>query len=208
VDAIISNPIILDRLKRDPMFRETTSGDLHLARDALKEALENLLDRKKHLQSHKWMTKFLENFDKHAQELVSKDKLGEIDLQKLLFPAPGKLSDHRQELGAFLKKYVILPAHKCRGNYFVVCKILYIKQCVTSLHTAPEYHKPDTSKEQLAAKLFQDISGLLHHSHLDLMIQGSKFEVPYFYSLPKPHKTPVGWRPIAATHNLMLAIPQ
>lgn len=115
---------------------------------------------------------------------------------------------HQKELDAFLEKYVILPADKCRGNYIVVCKNLYIKQCVNSLHNAPEYQRVQTSKEDLLAELQQQVAGLLHHSHLALLLEKGKTDLPYFYTLPKPHKTPLGWRPVAATHRSIFAIPQ
>jgi hypothetical protein len=39
LDNLSSNPIILDRLKRGPMFQETNDGDLNSARTALEAAL-------------------------------------------------------------------------------------------------------------------------------------------------------------------------
>jgi hypothetical protein len=47
LENINFNPIILDRLKRGPMFRETPNGDLSLARAALKSALQELFDKHK-----------------------------------------------------------------------------------------------------------------------------------------------------------------
>jgi hypothetical protein len=208
LDNIISNPIILDRLKRGPMFRETTNGDFNSARAALKATLQELFDRHKKAGAHKWITSFLQKFDAEAQQLKTKDQNGEIDLQALLFPTLGRIAEHQLELDAFLKKYVILPADKCRGNYFVICKNLYIKQCVNSLHQAPEYQQMDISKEDLTAQLLQEISGLIHHSQLSLLLDEGKSDLPYFYTLPKPHKSPVGWRPVAATHRSILALPQ
>jgi hypothetical protein len=79
---------------------------------------------------------------------------------------------------------------------------------VTSLHTAPEYVKLQISKEELTDRVMQEISGLVHHSHLALLLEKGKLDLPYFYTLPKPHKNPIGWRPVAATHNSILAIPQ
>lgn len=119
------------------MFRETTNGDFNSARAALKAALQELFDRHKKAGAHKWITSFLQKFDAEAQQLKLKDQNGEIDLQALLFPTPGRIAEHQIELDTFLEKYVILPADKCRGNYFVICKNLYIKQCVNSLHQAP-----------------------------------------------------------------------
>jgi hypothetical protein len=164
LEAIISNPIILDRFKRGPMFRETTNDDLHLARQALKSSLRDLFERKKHIHAERWIDKFKKAFDTHAHNLKTKGQKGEIDLQRLLFPAPGKLKDHQKELNHFLEKNVILPG-KCRGNYFVVCKNLYIRQCITALHLAPEYSKLDISKEDLIDRLMQaeDISDIIHH---------------------------------------------
>jgi hypothetical protein len=170
LEIIILNPILLDRLQRGPMFRETTNGDLNLARSALKEALQELFDRNKKPEANKWIKNFLKAFDSKAQELTAQDQKGEINLQELLFPAPGKISEHQKDLDAFLEKYVILPADKCRGNYYVICKNLYIKQCVESLHQAPEYQILDISKDELTAQLVQEISGLVHHSHLDLLL--------------------------------------
>jgi hypothetical protein len=40
------------------------------------------------------------------------------------------------------------------------------------------------------------------------MIEKGKVDLSYFYTLPKPHKTPIGWRPVAATHKSMFAVPQ
>jgi hypothetical protein len=208
LDSMISNPIILDRLKRGPMFRETTNGDLTLARQALNGALRDLFDRNKKPQANVWIDKFLRTFDEQAQILLDQTKRGEIDLQKLLFPAPGNIKEHQKELDAILEKYVILPADKCKGNYLIVCKNLYIRQCVVALHQAPEYNKLNMSKDELSANLLQQITGILHHSHLALMLEKGKTELPYFYTLPKPHKNPIGWRPVAATHRSMFAIPQ
>jgi hypothetical protein len=128
-------------------------------------------------------------------------------LQTLLFPAPGRITEHQKELDTFLEKYVILPADKCRGNYFVICKNLYIKQCVNSLNEAPEYQELDISKDDLMAQLLQEISGLIHHSQLSLLLNEGKADLPYSYTLPKPHKSSIGWRSVAATHRSILALP-
>lgn len=208
LDAIIKNPVILDRLKRGPMFREATNGDSKLARQSLEQALQELTERHKNPHAHRWTRKFLQHFDRHVAELKRKDTAGEINLNKLLFPAPGSISDHQSELDSFLEKYVILPADKCRGNYFVICKNLYIKQCVTTLHAAPEYQRITLTKDSLVTKLIDQISGLVHHTHLHMLFQNETDELPYFYTLPKPHKTPIGWRPVAATHRSVLSLPQ
>jgi hypothetical protein len=52
LDNLISNPIILDRLKRGPMFRETKDGNLNSARTALKTALQELFDRHRKARAH------------------------------------------------------------------------------------------------------------------------------------------------------------
>jgi hypothetical protein len=205
---MIHNPIILDRLKRGPMFRETTNGDFKYARQALEGALRDLFERKKMNQANRWILAFLKVFDEMAQELQERDKNGDINLKDQLFPAPGRIKDHQEELDAFLDKYVILPADKCRGKYLVVCKNLYIKQCVSALHHAPEYQRLNTSKDDLSARLQQEVTGLIHHTHLALMLEKGKIELPYFYTLPKPHKNPIGWRPVAATHRSIFSIPQ
>jgi hypothetical protein len=90
----------------------------------------------------------------------------------------------------------------------VICKNLYIKQCVESLHNAPEYEILNITKDELTAQLVQKISGLLHHSHIDMLLDEGKANLPYFYTLPKSHKNPMGWRPVAATHRSVLALPQ
>jgi hypothetical protein len=118
------------------------------------------------------------------------------------------MSDHKQELDTILSKYVLLQADKCRGNYFLVCKNLYIRQCIQALYLAPEYQRINVTPEDLTARLLQDINGLVHHTHFDLCLQQDPLELPYFYTLPKPHKNPVGRRPVAATHRSVLATPQ
>jgi hypothetical protein len=40
------------------------------------------------------------------------------------------------------------------------------------------------------------------------MLEKGKVDLPYFYTLPKPHKNPIGWRPVAATRKSMFAVPQ
>lgn len=205
---VISNPIILDRLLRGPMFREIPNGDFEVAFQALKIALEDLVDRKKHILADQWLKKILNAFKQKARDLQAKDKDGEIHLQSMLFPAKGKISDHEPELKALLAKYVLLPADKCRGNYFLVCKNLYIKQCIQALSTAPKYQQQVTELVTLIQNLLQVLSGRLHHLHFDLILQQPTHELPYFYTLPKPHKNPLGWRPVAATHRSIFAIPQ
>jgi hypothetical protein len=54
----------------------------------------------------------------------------------------------------------------------------------------------------------QKISGLIHHSHLALILEKGTAELPYVYALPKPQKTPLGWRPVAATHRSLFSVPQ
>jgi hypothetical protein len=68
LDNLISNPIILDRLKREPM-RETNDGDLNSARTALKAAFRELFDRHKKARAHTWINKFMQRFDEEAQKL-------------------------------------------------------------------------------------------------------------------------------------------
>jgi hypothetical protein len=41
-----------------------------------------------------------------------------------------------------------------------------------------------------------------------LLPQQGDPELPYFYTLPKPHKTPIGWRPVAATYRSVFAVAQ
>jgi hypothetical protein len=127
LEAMIQNPVILDRLKRGPLFRETTNGDFTLARHALEGSLRDLFDRKKDANANRWINRFMQAFEKEAQNLKDQDKRGEINLKALLFPAPGNITEQQKELNLILEKYVILPADKCRGNYFLVCKNLYIK---------------------------------------------------------------------------------
>lgn len=80
------------------MFRETPNGDFQLAYTALRVALEDLTDRRKHILSGVWMHKVLHAFKQKAKELIKKDKNQEINLNILLFPAKGKMSDHENEL--------------------------------------------------------------------------------------------------------------
>lgn len=110
LDQMIHNPITLDRLKRGPMFRETKNRDLGFARQALEGALRDLFERKKMNQANKWILACLKTFDERAQELQKQDRNGDINLNDQLFPAPGRIKDHQEELDAFLDKYVILPA--------------------------------------------------------------------------------------------------
>jgi hypothetical protein len=168
---MITNPVILDRLLRGPTFRDTPNGDLQTAIQSLKFALENLVDRKKHILADTWMKKVLHAFGQKAKDLISKDKRKEINLDDLLFPAKGKIMDHEQELQSILDKYVLLQADKCRGNHIMVCKNLYIKKCVEALHSAPEHQKVSVTHEELSLRLLQDISGLVHHCHLDFLLQ-------------------------------------
>jgi hypothetical protein len=123
------------------MFRETTNADFHLARQALEASLRDLFERKKMAQANKWIKKFLKTFEEHAQKLKDQNERGKISLNDLLFPASGRIKQHQKELDEILEKYRILPADKCRGNYLIVCKNLYIKQCVSSLHSTPEYNR-------------------------------------------------------------------
>jgi hypothetical protein len=208
INEIIQNPIIRDRLLRGPNFRETTNDDFNMARQALDCSLRDLFDRKRERHAQKWIDRFLKTFERRAEELCNQELQGKICLKDLLFPAPGRIQDHQKELDAFLSKYVILHADKCRGNYMIVCKSLYIKQCVSSLQNAPKYSRLNITKNESLERLQQTISGLLHHSHLALMLEKGRLDLPYFYTLPKPHKNPVGWRPVAATHRSIFEIPQ
>lgn len=55
LDQIIQDPIIRNRLKRGPMFRETTDGDLPLTRQALDYSLRDFFDRKRLAQAQPWI---------------------------------------------------------------------------------------------------------------------------------------------------------
>lgn len=144
------------------------------------------------------MLKVLRAFKQKAQELFRKDKQQEINLDQILFPAIGRIAEHEAEQQSILEKYVLLPADECRGNYIFVCKNLYIKHCIHALSAAPEYQKQEVSPADILTTLLQEISGRIHHLHFSLLLQQGD---PYFYTLPKPHKTPIGWRPVAATHR-------
>jgi hypothetical protein len=205
---MITNPVILDRLLRGPMFRETPNADFPTAYRALKSALQNLVERRKHILADAWMQKVLRAFQQKAQELIAQDKNKEIDLQSLLFSAKESIKDHEEEPHSILEKCVLLQADKCRGNYMLICKNLYIRQCVNVLHSAPEYEKMEISSQNLTARLLQDISGLIHHVHLDFLMQERVTRLPYFYTLPKPHRIPNCWRPVAAAHRAVQSIPQ
>jgi hypothetical protein len=137
--------------------------------------------------------KFLITFDTHAQHLRNQDAKGETRLKDLLSPVPGKMQQHQQDLDSFLEKHVIIPADKCRGNYIIVCRNLYIKQFVNSLHQAPEYNRLQISKEDRSARLLQEITGLVHDSHLAVLPEKGKIDLPYLYTMPKPHNNPFGW---------------
>jgi hypothetical protein len=76
------------------------------------------------------------------------------------------------------------------------------------LHSAPKYQKLNSTPAELVTKLLQDISGLIHHIHFDFLLQQDLRELPYFYTLPKPLKNPIGWRPVAATQRSVLSIHQ
>lgn len=90
---------------------------------------------------------------------------------------------------------------------YIVCKNLYIRQCVHALHRSPQYELSDLTEPAIIGSLLQGLSGLLHHSHFALIAESTP-ELSYFYELPKPHKAPLGWRPVAASHRSVTAIPQ
>jgi hypothetical protein len=89
-----------------------------------------------------------------------------------------------------------------------VCKNLYIIQCIEALHTAPEYQKVNITSHELLNCLLHNISEQIHHSHFNLIMQQDRSALSCFYTLPKFHKYPLGWRPVAAIHASVLAIPQ
>jgi hypothetical protein len=76
------------------MFRETLNGDLSAARSSIKAALHELFDRHKKTGAHKWIANYLQTFDAKALELKRQDQNGIINLQSLLFPVPGRMSEH------------------------------------------------------------------------------------------------------------------
>lgn len=98
------------------------------------------------------------------------------------------MSEHKAEPEQILEKYVFLQADKCRGNYILVCKKPYIKQCVQALHTAPEYQKQNITPSELFDSMLREISGLINHSHFEMITKEDLTDMPYFYTLPKPHK--------------------
>jgi hypothetical protein len=207
IERIVKDFVLLDRFQRGPPFRETPNGDLADAVLALNTALNDLQDRHPAQGTTQWIAKVKQAFQKAPNEISNEAQKGSIDLQRLLFPAEGRIASRKAELDAFLEKYVILPSDKCRGNYFVVCKNLYIRQYVHALHHSPQYQLLDVDEHTLIGTLLHELSGLLHYSHFSLIAESSTTELPYFYELPKPHKNPLGWRPVAASHRSVLSIP-
>jgi hypothetical protein len=207
LERIVENPIMLDRFQRGPLFRETPDGDLASAVLALRTVLDDLVEQHPKVHAHVWADNIKAAFQQAAAGLQQKAERGELDLHSLLFPARGSMESEKKDLDSFLQRYVILPSDKCRGNYFVVCKNLYIRQCVHALHNSPQYELSNLTEQSIVGSLLQDLSGLLHHSHFALIAETTP-ELSYFYELPKPHKTPLGWRPVAASHRSVTAVAQ
>lgn len=85
------------------MFRETPNKNFEIAHRSLKAALEELIDRHKHILAHAWMHKVLCAFKQQTQELILKDKNKAINLKQILLPAPGRIAAHEQELIPFCR---------------------------------------------------------------------------------------------------------
>jgi hypothetical protein len=88
-----------------------------------------------------------------------------------------------------------------------LCREVRLSERGDHSNQAPEYNRLNITKEDLLAQLQQEIHGLLHHTHLALLLEKGRPDLPYFYTLPKPHKNPLGWRPVAATHRSIFSVP-
>jgi hypothetical protein len=141
--------------KRGPLFLETSDGDLASAVLALCTALNDLVDQHPKVHAHVWADSVKTTFQQAATNLQQKAQNGELDLHSMLFPAKGSMECEKKDLDSFVQKYVILPSYKCRENYFVVCKNLYIWQCVYALHNSPQYRLFDLTEQHIIGSLLR-----------------------------------------------------
>jgi hypothetical protein len=198
------DPLVLDRLRRGPDFRESPGTSFEHAFQAVKTALEEL--RLLHKPStatafDTWSDEILASF-RQAQEIYERQTPPRQQAADLN-PVHGKLSSRKQFLESYFEKYTFLVADKSRGDFVMVCNNLMRLTCVQALSKAEDYQRVHRESEHIVAKIFQDMVGMLNMKHVEML----KENFPYFYVLPKLHKQPIGWRPVTACVNLVSEIP-
>lgn len=201
LENVISDNVILDRLLRGPDFRETPGTSFPHAIQALEAALVDTLLMNKDVPYEAfdfWRKRVLASFKRSHRKYTNEVPLRQQHLD--LMPAPGKIGSRKEELEEYFSRYTFLLADKSRGNFFMVCNNLYKMVCVKALMGASDYQRVESTEEEIGQQLRRDLAGLLHPSHL----QFSGERLPYFYMLPKAHKQPLKWRPVAACQESVL----
>jgi hypothetical protein len=132
-----------------------------------------------------WQSKIVRSFKREKKRFLARANAHERKI--MLLPAGRCVNMRHPEIGVFLSRYIILVSDRSRGNFFLVCKQLYIKQCVHGLHNFAEYARDDRSMEQVVNGMTIELYGLLSTAHASMLSSS----LPYLYILPKPHKYPL-----------------
>lgn len=135
-------------------------------------------------------------------------------LQEVLYNLPDTSKKRRknqqliQRVQSFLKKndLIIKPSDKNLG-ITIMDRCTYIEECLKQLNNPIYYKKSNLSKEvilQNQRKLLQEFAK--HHKFTSvetnyILYKLESTEIPYFYTLPKIHKSPMDFRPIVASTN-------
>jgi hypothetical protein len=149
-----------------------------------------------------WRLRVLASF-RRAQWLFTRTNSNQ-EQSTQLHPVKGKLNSKAGQLKSYFEKYTFLVVDKSRGNFVLVCNNLFKMKCVQTLSRADDYQRVhNTTADVVITRISQNLVGLLNHRHTDML----KESLPYFYLLPKLHKQPIGWRPVAVCQGSISEIP-
>jgi hypothetical protein len=178
--AYVHYPILLDRILRGPDLRETRNDSFEKALEALEAAFDELFQRSEVQDASftNWQKLLIADFKRQARSL--KRSMDSRTLNSLLLPAGRALDLSKPQIAEFLSKYSILVSDKSRGNFFIVCTNLYIKQCVQVLHNSAEYTREQRQAQDVISTLITDLYAILAPREAEKLLSA----LPYFYLLP------------------------
>jgi hypothetical protein len=135
LSEFVNNFYLLERPERGPDFREAANTSFEKALEALEFSLMETQSRNTGAQLQNfevWQSKIVRSFKREKKRFLARAN----ERETMLLPAGRCLNMRHPEISVFLSRYIFLVSDKSRGNFFLVCEQLYIRQCVHALHTS------------------------------------------------------------------------
>ena len=197
---IIKNNKLRKLISKGPKFREPCKIDWNIAKDIIREGVEDYLKTLKAVKKvdisffENWKQTLFKMIDEKIKSLSDRIIIRDI---KSVFDDPAA----KAELKRLQSHFVIVPIDKASSNVSFICKQHY----ATVIKNELRFSLPITPDDKITYKKINKTSSSIIKSHFkdlkkyNLKTDEKMEKLPSMYWIPKLHKNPIGERFIIAS---------